>query len=218
MFTDKELKENVLKELEFDDIVDATAIGVIVEDGAVTLTGTIENYAQRFAAINVVKKMVGVKALADDINVVLSPKHRRDDTEVSKHIAHVLRDNTNAPAEAVKAIVHHGYVTLNGEVRDEAQRRNIEEQVAHVVGVNAINNRIKIEPKVAPENVKDSITSALKRNAELECEHISVEVDGDKVVLTGRVKALYERDIAEQAAWQTPGVRNVVDKIIVETF
>jgi len=215
MLSDKELKENVLKELEFDNAVKATDIGVIVDDGAVTLTGTIDDYTQRFAAVNAVKSMVGVKALADDIKVVLAPKHRRDDTEIAKHIAHVLQHNSNAPEDAVKAVVHHGLVTLNGEVSYEKQRRNIEKQIAHVAGVNAINNRIKIEPTVEPKNVKEQITAALRRNAELECEHINVSVDGDKVILTGRVKAFYERELAQLAAWRAPGVRQVIDKITV---
>ncbi len=215
MLSDKELKENVLKELEFDNAVNATDIGVIVEDGAVTLTGTINDYTQRFAAVNAVKSMIGVKALADDIKVVLAPNHRRDDTEISKHIAHVLQHNTNIPEDAVKAVVHQGLVTLNGEVSYEKQRRNIEKQVAHVAGVNAINNRIKIEPTIEPENVKDQITAALKRNAELECAGINVTVEGDRVILTGRVKAFYERELAQLAAWRANGVREVIDKITV---
>jgi len=215
MLSDKELKDNVLKELEFDSGVDATNIGVIVEDGAVTLTGTINDYSQRLAAVYAVKSMVGVKALADDIDIVLSPAHRRDDTEIAKHISHVLQHNTNTAEEGVKALVHHGMVTLNGIVFNERQRRNIEEQVGHVAGVNSIDNRIKIEPVVEPENVKEQITAALKRNAELECEHISVAVEGSKVILHGRVKAFYERELAKLAAWRAPGVQQVVDKITV---
>jgi len=215
MISDRQLKENVLQELEFDNGVDATDIGVIVEDGAVTLTGTINDYPQRFAAVNAVKRMTGVRALADDINVVLSPKHRRDDTEIAKHIAHVLQHNTNTPNEAVKAIVHHGLVTLDGTVLLEKQRRNIEKQVAHVAGVNSIINQIKIEPSVKSDNVKEKITAALKRNAELECDQITVDVDGDKVVLTGQVRSFYEREIAQAAAWRAPGVRKVVDKISI---
>jgi len=215
MLSDKELKENVLKELEFDNAVRATDIGVIVNDGAVTLTGTVDDYTQRFAAIKAVKSMIGVKALADDLKVILAPEQRRDDTEIAKHIAHVLQYNTNAPEDAVKAIVHQGLVTLNGEVPHEKQRRTIEKQIAHVAGVNAINNRITIEPSVEPKNVKEEITAALKRNAQLECDGINVNVEGDKVILTGRVKAFYERELAQLAAWRASGVRQVVDKITV---
>jgi len=215
MLSDKELKENVLKELEFDSGVDATNIGVIVDDGAVTLTGTISDYSQRFAAINAIKRMSGVKALADDIKTVLSPKHRRDDTEIAKHIAHVLTNNLNTPEDSVKALVHHGMVSLSGEVPSEKHRRSIAKQVAHVAGVNNINNQIKIEPAVEATDVKEQIEAALKRNVELECDHINVTVDGDRVVLTGRVKAFYERELAQLAAWRAPGVKKVVDNITV---
>jgi osmotically-inducible protein OsmY len=215
MLSDKQLKDNVLQELEFDNAVDATNIGVTVEDGAVTLIGTINDYSQRFAAVNAVKRMIGVKALADNIDIVLSPKHRRDDSEIAKHIAHILANNVNIPEEGVKAIVHHGLVTLNGAVEYEKQRRTIKNQIAHVAGVNAINNRITIEPVVEPKDVKEQIVAALKRNVELECSHITVEVDGDKVILTGRVKAFYERELAQLAAWRASGVKHVVDKITV---
>jgi len=215
MLSDNELKKNVLEELEFDNTVDPSKIGVIVEDGAVTLTGTINNFSQRFAAVNAIKRMNGVKALADEINVVLSPKHRRDDAEIAKHIAHVIQYNANLPDDSVAAVVHKGIVTLNGTVKVEELRRTIESQVAHVAGVNSINNRIKIEPELAPENVKEQIVAALKRNAELECEHINVEVEGDKVILKGRVKAYYERELAQLAAWRAAGVRRVVDEITV---
>jgi len=215
MTSDKQLKENVLEELDFDSEVDATNIGVIVEDGAVTLTGTINNCSQSYAAVNAVKRMIGVTAIADRMEVVLSPLHRRDDSEIAKHIAHVIQNNANVPEGSVQALVHHGIVTLNGTVAYEKLRRNIKKQVAHVAGVSTINNCIVIEPAVAPKDVKEQITAALLRNAELECEHIAVEVDGDSVILTGRVKAFYERELAKAAAWRAPGVRKVIDKISV---
>jgi len=215
MLSDKQLKENILEELEYDSSVDATHIGVIVEDGAVTLTGTIDTYSQSFAAVNAVKRMAGVTAIADRIEVELSPMHKRDDSEIAKHIAHVLQNNSSLPEDSAQAVVHHGIITLNGAVAYEKQRRSIEKHVAHIAGVNTINNRIKIEPAVAPADVKEQITAALQRNAELESGNITVEVEGDIVTLKGRVKALYERELAQSAAWRAPGVRKVIDKILV---
>ena len=215
MLSDKELKETILQELEFDSAVEANLIGVIVEDGAVTLTGTIENYLQRYAAVKAVKRVAGVKAVADDIEVVLSQLHRRDDSEIAKHISHVFDYNVAIPEDAIKAEVHHGHVTLTGQVDTEKKRRNVEKQVAHVAGVTTIDNQISLEPKIVASDVQEQICAALKRNAELEAEHVIITVDGNKVILTGRVKSFYERELAQLAAWRAEGVTKVVDKIEV---
>lgn len=216
MLSDKELKENILLELEFDSGVNAARIGVVVENGAVTLTGTVDDYNQQFAAINAVKRMAGVKALADDISIVLPDKHRRDDTEIAKHISHILQNSVSIPEDSVKALVHHGMVTLNGQVKSENQRRTIKEQIAHIAGVSNINNRIMLETSILPQDVKEKIGAALKRNAKLESDHIHVEVVDDKVILTGHVKSFYERELVQLAAWRADGVTKVVDKIVVD--
>lgn len=212
---DKWLKDNVLQELEFDSAVNANLIGVAVEDGAVSLTGTINDYSQRYAAVKAVKRIAGVKSIADDINVVLSPAHRQDDSEIAKHISHVFTYNISIPEDAIKANITRGHVTLTGIAESEKQRRNIEKQVSHVAGVTAIENLIELQPKLVPEDVQMQISAALQRNAELEADHIDVEVDGHKVILTGRVKAFYERELAQLAAWRAEGVTEVVDRIKV---
>lgn len=215
MLDDKALKEQVLQELEFDVSVEANLIGVIVEDGAVTLTGTTSNYLQHQATINAVKRIAGVKAVADDIQLVLSEVHRRDDSEIAKHISHVFQYNVAIPDDSVKAEVHHGHITLTGCVDSDKQRRNIESQVAHVAGVNTIDNLIELQQTLVADDVQDQIDAALKRNAEIEADHITVTVEGQKVILTGRVKSFYEREIAQLAAWRAKGVTKVVDHIEV---
>lgn len=212
---DQQLKKDVLQELEFDSAVNANLIGVAVEDGAVTLSGTINDYSQRYAAVKAVKRLAGVKSIANDINAVISPAHRQDDSEIAKHIAHVFEFNVTIPENAVKAEVTHGRVTLTGEVESDKQRKNVEKQVAHIAGVSAIDNLIELHPKLVAENVQEQISAALQRNAELEADHINVEVDGNKVILTGRVKAFYERELAQLAAWRAEGVTQVVDHIEV---
>lgn len=215
MLDDKTLKEHILQELEFDVSVDANLIGVIVEDGAVTLTGTTSNYIQHQATINAVKRIAGVKAVADDIELVLSEIHRRDDSEIAKHISHVFQYNVAIPEDSVKAEVHHSHVKLTGCVESDKQRRNIEAQVAHVAGVNTIDNLIKIQTTPIADDVQHQIDAALKRNAEIEADHINVAIEGQKVILTGRVKSFYEREIAQLAAWRAKGVTKVVDHIEV---
>lgn len=152
---DKQLRHHVLQELEFDSAVNANLIGVTVEDGAVTLTGTINDYSQRYAAVKAVKRIVGVRAIADDINTVLSPEHRQDDSEIAKHIAHVFTYNVAIPEDAVKAQVTHGRITLTGQTETDKQRSTIEKQVAHVAGVNAIDNLIEIATAVDDDKTQN---------------------------------------------------------------
>ena len=215
MLSDKELKTNILQELEYDNTVKANLIGVVVDDGAVTLTGILDDYSQRYAAVQAVKRLTGVKVVADDIQVVISPPHRRDDTEIAKHVAHVFQFNVAIPEDAVKAEVSHGHVSLTGIVDSDKVRKNIEQQVAHVAGVTTIDNSISLQPKIAANDVQAQISAALQRNAELEAEHIQVVVEGNKAILTGRVKAFYERELAVLAAWRAEGVTEVVDHIEV---
>ena len=213
MINDSQLKQLVLDELQWDPKVDHPHIGVTANDGAVTLTGHVSSYASKFATTDAVKRVRGVKAIADEIEVNLPTEYRRDDAEIAKHIAHVLEWNVSIPGNDVKAKVRNGFVTLSGGVDHQHQREHIEKQVAHVGAVTGIANRIALKSKVRTANVKKKIEDALERNADLEARNIKISVKNDTVVLHGEVKAFYERDLVEKAAWTAPGVKHVEDHI-----
>ena len=213
MINDSQLKQLVLDELQWDPKVDHAHIGVTANDGAVGLTGHVSSYASKFATTDAVKRVRGVRAISDEIEVNLPTEHRRDDSEIAKHIAHVLDWNVTIPGNTVKAKVGNGFVTLSGEVDYQHQREHIEKQVAHVGCVTGIVNRIALKSAVKTANVKKKIEDALERNAELEAGKIKVSVKDDTVVLHGEVKAFYERDLIEKAAWTAPGVKHVEDHI-----
>ncbi len=215
MITDAKLKDLVLDELKWDPKVDEAHVGVTASDGSVTLSGHVSSYASKYNAMDAVRRVRGVKAIADEIDVNLPTEYRRDDSDIAERIAHVLECNISIPDNNVKASVHNGYVTLTGEVEWQHQRRDIEKQVAHVGSVAGITNRISLRTAVTPANVKSKIEKALKRSADLEAENLKVTVSGDTVTLDGKVKAYYERELAEQAAWTAPGVRRVLDHIRV---
>ncbi|MFD0914825.1 BON domain-containing protein [Pseudahrensia aquimaris] len=215
MIRDSDLKRLVLDELQWDPKVDHAHIGVTVADGSVTLLGHVSSYATRFAALDAVKRVRGVKAIGDEIEVNIPTEHRHDDSDIAEHIAHVLEWNVSIPDGSVIATVQNGFVTLSGEVDHQHQREHIEKQVEHVGSVTGIANRIRLKPKATAENVKEMIENALQRNAELEAKNVSITVSGDTVTLDGKVKAYYEREIAERAAWTAPGVKNVIDHLAV---
>ena len=213
MIDDAELKQLVLDELQWDPKVDHAHIGVAATEGAVSLSGHVFSYASKYAAVEAVKRVNGVKAISDEIEVNLPTEHRRDDAEIARNLAHVLEWNVSAPGNTVKATVSDGVVTLSGSVESQHQRDHIEDQITHVGSISGIRNRIALKPKANEDDVKKQIEDALKRSAEVEASSVDVAVRGDTVVLRGAVKALYERGLIEKAAWAAPGVKHVEDHI-----
>lgn len=215
MSADELLKRMILDELDCDPKVNPTDIGVTVSNGAVTLLGHVSSFATKFSATDAVKRVRGVKAISDEIEVNLPTERRRDDSDIAAHIARLLDWNESVSSNVVKAIVSNGNVTLSGEVEFQHQREHIEEQVRHVEAVTGIKNRIALRLKEPADNVKKRIEDALHRSAALASENVTVSFEGNTARLGGTVKAFYERDLAERAAWNVPGVNDVQNKIII---
>lgn len=215
MIDDIELRRRVINALDWEPLPDATHIAVTASDGAVTLGGHVDSYADLFTAGRIVRRIDGIRAIANDIEVRLPMGHERDDGDIAESIANVLRSNVSEPERHARAEVRAGVVTLIGTVDWEAQRRHVEKQVAHVSGVREIHNEILLREQAQPTDIKGKIQSAFDRSAALEAQHITVRVEGDVVTLSGNVRAYYERGLAEMAAWAAPGVRRVIDEIHV---
>ena len=215
MIEDIELRQAVLDELRWDSQVDATHVAVTAAKGCVTVTGHVRSYPDIFRVRNAVRRVSGVKVIADELTLRLPDNHVQDDGDIAQSIVHVLNSNVSGPESDIQAEVSDGFVTLKGAVDWQHQRNHVEQQVAHVRGVRCISNQIALNKRATPENVKEQIEQALSRNAELEAQHVTVTVTDDEVVLEGRVKAFYERNLVEAAAWHAPGVHRVVDKISV---
>jgi len=213
MTIDSTLKQRVLDELRWDPKIDAAHIGVTANHGAVALTGHVNSYPEKLAATEAAKRVWGVKAVADDIEVHLPTEHRTDDVNIAQKIAGILEWAVSIPKNAVKAKVRDGIVMLTGSVDWNHQRAHVVQQVQHIAGVTAVVNSIDIVGQPAPEDIKEKIEAALKRNSQHEATQIVVSVSDDTVTLEGKVKAFYERDLVQRAAWSAPGVQNVVDKI-----
>jgi osmotically-inducible protein OsmY len=176
MKTDSELRDDVISELEWDpQITDPDAIGVAVQDGAVTLTGHVPTYAERLAAARAAERVYGVKAVANDLQVKLAAAPR-DDSDIARAIAHVLEWNVQVPEGKVHAQVQNGWVTLDGEVGYDYQRREVERMVRQVRGVIGVTDAITVKPPASPQKVQEVIEDAFKREAEVDARHISVGV------------------------------------------
>ncbi len=215
MKSDSQIREEVIQELRWDpQVTDPDAIGVAVKDGAVTLTGAVSTYAQKFAAVRAASRVYGVKAVADEL-AVKPTGEPRDDSDIARAIAHILDNNTQIPEGKVHAQVRAGWVTLNGEVEWQYQRLEVERMVQHVRGVVGISNNIIVTPKVSPGQVQAKIEEAFKREAEIDARHISVAVSDHTASLYGHVHSLNEANAARAAAASAPGIASVESHLVV---
>jgi len=212
---DVSLKHDVEAELEWDPVVDASKIGVVATDGVVTLTGSVGSYSDKWNAERIAKRVHGVRAVANDIEVVLEETESRDDAEVATSAVNALNWNFSIPRDRVTVTVAKGWLTLEGEVDWQYQRRAAEDAVRHLRGVRGLSNQIIVRPKAQATDVKDKIEGALRRNAEVDAQNIVVQTTDGAVTLTGSVRSWVEREDAVNAAWAAPGVTKVIDRIEV---
>jgi osmotically-inducible protein OsmY len=212
--TEEEIQKNVLEQFKYDPRISPSEIGVTVKDGVVTLLGTVENYTKKWSAEEIALRVAGVKAVVNKLEVKLPSSAVRTDEEIAKAAKQALESSWEIPA-SVKVSVEKGWLTLHGEVEWHYQKEAAERKVRDIVGVRGVINQIEIKPKVKPDDVKRRIESALIRTAETDAKNIQVEVKDGRVVLRGRVHSWYEKEEAKREAWLAPGVREVVDELVI---
>jgi osmotically-inducible protein OsmY len=212
--TDQEIQRDVLEELKWDAQVQPNEIGVTVKDGVVTLTGWVDSFLKKWSAEEAAHRASGVKAVANDIEVKLSTE--RTDADIAAAAVHALEWDTSIPSDKVQVTVSKGWVTLRGEVEWQYQKQDAERAVRRLAGVKGISNLISLKPRVTPSELKKKIENALVRNAEVDANRITVEVQGNKAILRGTVRSWAEREEAERVAWSAPGIASVENRISVQ--
>jgi osmotically-inducible protein OsmY len=215
MRSDEEIKRDVEEELRWDPDVAESDIAVAVKDGVVTLSGFVRSYGQKRAAEAAAKRVAGVLGVANDLEVRLPIIHQRPDPEIARDAVEAIRFRLPFSSEGIKVVVKDGWVTLEGEVEWHYQKAAAEKAVSRVKGVKGVSNFIEIKPRVPPSEIKRKIGEAFRRNAEIDANRITVETDGDVVILKGTVQSWAEREEAERAAWAAPGIKKVENLLTV---
>jgi osmotically-inducible protein OsmY len=210
--TDYDVREGVKNELAWSPKVDAERIAVSVSDGAVTLTGQVGSYLEKWEAERIAKRVYGVTGVANDLSIDYNGTSTQD-TDLLQRTLQALEWNLEVPPGAVQPAVSNGWVTLSGHVRWNYQREAAESSVRNLSGVIGVTDEITLETQPTPKDVSQRITDALNRNAQLDARRIRVKTDGNTAVLDGSVSSWAERDEAESAAWSAPGVNVVKNNI-----
>ena len=217
--SDLQIQQDVMRELRWDTRIGQTEVGVEVDKGIVTLTGTVDNYAKKWAAKEAAHRVAGVLDVAEDVVVHLPGSGKKTDAEIAKALRHALEWDAFVADKKIRSTVSDGWVTLEGEVEFLQEREDAGRVVRYLAGVKGVWNQITVKTKkVQPGEVRKKIEDALERRAEREAASIQVGVDDGTVTLTGRVRSWLEKDAVVGAVGHAPGVRSVSDKLRVDPF
>jgi len=214
--SDTDIQKDIIAELKWEPSLRDDDIAVSVRDGVVTLAGFTDSYVDRWKAEQVASKVKGVKAIANDIEVKLPSSSTRPDPDIARAALDALRWNISVPHDRIKVKVEKGWVTLEGDVDWYYQKEAAERSVRYLTGVRGVSNLMTLRARPVPADIKQKIKDALQRGAEFDAEHITVEMDGSKVILRGTVRSVAEMQDSERAARNAPGVTEVENRLTVD--
>ena len=215
MRSDSDIRRDVEGELRWDPDIDATDIAVTVNNGVVTLAGFVRSFMQKYQTEADAKRVAGVVAVANDIEIRLPCVGERPDPEIARDAIQRIKSELPFAWDKIRVVVKSSWVTLEGEVEWDYQRGRAEAAVRRVRGLKGVTNSIEVKPHVAPSEIRRKIEDALRRAAEIDASRITVETVGSEVILRGTVRSWAERQEAERAAWWAPGVSKVDNRITI---
>ena len=205
-----------MDELKWQPFLNSSEIGVAVKNGIVTLSGIVDSYSKKLSAEKAAKKVTGVKAIAEDLQIGVSPAYWKTDAEIAEAVITALKWHSAVPDDKIRIKVESGVVTLEGELEWEYQRKNAQNAVQNLSSVRSVINLITIKSKLSPFELEQKISAAFRRNATVDASKVSVSTTGSKVILTGKVRSLTESEDAENVVWAAPGVYQVENKLTIE--
>lgn len=215
--SDVQIETDVRDELIWDPEITSPNIRVAVMDGRVTLQGTVDVYGEKWAAERDALRIVGVRALSNDLTVTPLTIHTHSDADIKQHVTDALVMDWSVPSNRIHVDVHNGWVTLHGTADWYYQHTAAESDARRIAGVTGVDNTITIvQPHVSASDIHAGITKALVRDAEVDADTITVAIDGARVTLRGNVHSWSELNAAKNAAWRAKGVTSVVNEILIQ--
>ena len=218
MKNNSELQADVQNAIKWEPLLNAAEIGVTAKDGVVSLTGVVDSYAKKLEAENAAKKVIGVKALVEKIEVKFPGSWAKTNLEIANEVLAALKSNWAVPTDKVTVKVEDGWVTLEGELPWDYQREAAKNAVNFLTGVKGVTNNIKIKSESHDAIEKKDVEEAIARSWSVDDSDISVSVSGTTVTLTGTVSSWYQRDEAGRIAWKTPGIWSVKNDLAVDYY
>lgn len=216
MKNNEELQKDVQDAIKWEPLLSAAEIGVIAKDGVITLTGVVDCYAKKIEAEEATKKVTGVKAVVEKIEIKFEGMGRKNDNEIASDALSALKWNWGVSNDKVKIKVEDGWVSMEGELHWNFQKESAQRSIKNIFGVKGVTNNITIKSETHDEVEKKGIERALKRNWSINDNNIQVQVSGKVVTLNGTVRSTYQRDEAERIAWNAPGVWLVTNALVVD--
>jgi osmotically-inducible protein OsmY len=216
MKSNEMLQQDVENAVKWEPALHAAEVGVIVKDGIVTLTGTVDNYSKKLQAEHAAKSVTGVKAVVEKIEVRLPHTLTTSDQEIAGDAVKALENSWSVPDKKVKVKVENGWLYLDGEFAWDYQREAARRAVEDIPGVKGVVNNITIKSEIHDQMEEKLIKEALKRNWSINADDVHVDVSGTTVTLTGVVTSIYQKEEAARIAWKTPGIWSVVNHLVVE--
>ncbi|WP_188414346.1 BON domain-containing protein [Pedobacter mendelii] len=216
MRNNEKLQLDVLQAIKWEALLQAAEIGVIAQDGIITLSGTVDSYAKKTGAEHAAKTVVGVKAIIEKIEVDFGSMEKKKDLDLAGEILEALKLNPEIPANKIIIKVENGLVTIEGEVKWYTLKEDIQKLVEGLKGVKNLTNAIQVKSETSDDVEKVAIENALLRSWAVDTNEIAVNVFGNRVTLSGKVKSIYQKDEAERIAWNAPGVWNVHNELLID--
>jgi osmotically-inducible protein OsmY len=218
MKTNSELQADVQNAIKWEPLLNVAEIGVIAQDGVVSLSGVVDSYAKKLEAENAAKKVIGVKALVENIEVQFPHSFSKTNVEIAQEVVTALKANWSVPKDQVKIKVEDGWITLEGELPWNFEKEAAKKAVSYLAGVKGVTNNIKIKSEIVDEIEKTDIEAAIARSWSINDNNISVTVSGTTVTLSGTVTSWYQKEEAARIAWNTPGIWHIINQLEVDSY
>jgi osmotically-inducible protein OsmY len=218
MKSNSELQTDVQNAIKWEPLLNAAEIGVIAKDGVVSLTGVVDSYSKKMEAENAAKKVIGVNALVEKIEVKFPSSWTKTNTEIANEVLSALKSNWSVPKDKVKVKVEDGWVTLEGELPWNYQKEAAKSAVNYLTGVKGVTNNIKIKSESHDAIEQKDVERAIGRSWAVDDNDISVKVTGTTVTLSGTVTSWYQKEEAGRIAWNTPGIWHVQNDLTVDYY